>query len=304
LSSRSFILLAMILGLLALSPASSAFSSGSLVLTVYSDGYVVVAQSFSVDPKASSIQVPLLSPAISDLVATDQNGAPLSYGFSQSSSNITVYSLGATEVNLRYVTGSLTSKNGTVWTFAFDAKYNSTVELPQFSSLVAVSGAPYSINETNQTPEMRLSAGTWRISYGVSIQTTSTTSTNVSTGSQSSNSGGVQPGGVGGLTAAEVDIGVLLVAAFAALGFYFLWWRRRGIGRIGEDLRPDDVQVLNFIQEKGGKVLEPEIRMRFALPKTSAWRQIKRLERLGYVKVTKIGSQNQIELLKEKSPGA
>ena len=65
------------------------------------------------------------------------------------------------------------------------------------------------------------------------------------------------------------------------------------------ELRPDDVKVIEFISEKGGKVLEPEIRMRFALPKTSAWRQIKRLERLGYVKVTKIGSQNQIELLKK-----
>ncbi|MBI3840744.1 MAG: hypothetical protein HY297_02115 [Thaumarchaeota archaeon] len=64
------------------------------------------------------------------------------------------------------------------------------------------------------------------------------------------------------------------------------------------------MQVLNFIQEKGGKVLEPEIRMRFALPKTSAWRQIKRLERLGYLKVTKIGSQNQIEFLKNREPGA
>ena len=84
----------------------------------------------------------------------------------------------------------------------------------------------------------------------------------------------------------------------------YRWWKKGGIGPVSKDLRPDDVQVLNFIQEKGGKVLEPEIRMRFALPKTSAWRQIKRLERLGYVKVTKIGSQNQIEILKERGAGA
>jgi len=36
------------------------------------------------------------------------------------------------------------------------------------------------------------------------------------------------------------------------------------------------------------------------LPKTTAWRQIKRLERLGYVTVTKIGSQNQIEIVKNR----
>jgi uncharacterized membrane protein len=64
------------------------------------------------------------------------------------------------------------------------------------------------------------------------------------------------------------------------------------------ELRPDDAKVIGFISEKGGKVMEPEIRTKFALPKTSAWRQIKRLERLGHIKVTKIGSQNQIELVK------
>ncbi|HKT22563.1 MAG TPA: hypothetical protein VJR06_08150, partial [Nitrososphaerales archaeon] len=80
----------------------------------------------------------------------------------------------------------------------------------------------------------------------------------------------------------------------------FLLRRRRAIPNKG-DLRPDDVQVLGYIREKGGKVLEPEIRTRFALPKTSAWRQIKRLERMGYVRVTKVGSQNQIELLKDRN---
>ena len=79
----------------------------------------------------------------------------------------------------------------------------------------------------------------------------------------------------------------------------YLRRRRAPLEPQGVELRPDDVKVIEFISEKGGKVLEPEIRMRFALPKTSAWRQIKRLERLGYVRVTKIGSQNQIELLKK-----
>ena len=92
-----------------------------------------------------------------------------------------------------------------------------------------------------------------------------------------------------------------IALAFVALAA-LLYLRGRKNGPLDSqnlELRPDDVKVIEFISEKGGKVLEPEIRMRFALPKTSAWRQIKRLERLGYVKVTKIGSQNQIELLKK-----
>lgn len=98
----------------------------------------------------------------------------------------------------------------------------------------------------------------------------------------------------------------LLVAAIVVAAGGFLFVRRsRGAatGPETSELRPDDVKVIEFISEKGGKVLEPEIRMRFALPKTSAWRQIKRLERLGYVKVTKIGSQNQVELVKGRQGG-
>jgi uncharacterized membrane protein len=299
--------------MLLLSPASAASAPNSrlLLLRVFSDGYVNIAQTFTVDSKASSIQVPLLSNMISDLVATDQNGSPLSYGFSQGSSNLTVYTLGATEVNLHYDTDSLTGKNGTVWTLAFSAGYNSTVVLPQYSTLESVSGTPYSINQTDNQPEMTLSPGDWTVRYGVPIQATTTTtastvggfsSSSTTAGSSVTGSTGTAPtGGGNGSGMQEALELVLLAAAIVGVCVYYWWWRGRNLGRIGGDLRPDDLQVLNFIRDKGGKVLEPEIRMKFALPKTSAWRQIKRLERLGYVKVTKIGSQNQIELLKDRS---
>jgi uncharacterized membrane protein len=287
-------LLAILVVLLLVAPASLAVSPRSLTLRVYSDGYVSVAQTIPVSEKASSIQVSLLSSMVSGLVATDQNGSPLSYGFSKGT-NITVYTLGATLVNLRYDTDSLTGKNGTVWTLTFSAQYNSTVILPQYSTIGSVSGAPSSINQTNGSPEMTLLPGNWKISYGVPLGSVSTSTTALSTASSSGNS--TVPGG----TSSQFPWGLGIAAAVAvAGGAATLWRRRRSPGKIGGDLRPDDAQVLNFIQENGGKVLEPEIRMRFALPKTSAWRQIKRLERLGYVKVTKIGSQNQIEILRER----
>jgi uncharacterized membrane protein len=88
-------------------------------------------------------------------------------------------------------------------------------------------------------------------------------------------------------------------------GGVILWLRRgRSLGPASNELRPDDLKVLDFINERGGRVLEPEVRMKFALPKTTAWRQIKRLERLGYVRVTKVGSQNQIEILRERASSA
>jgi uncharacterized membrane protein len=257
-------------------------------------------QTLSVNAKATAVQVPLVSPIISDLVATDQNGSPLSYQYSPGGENITVYTLGATLVKVDYGTGTLTGKNGTVWTLTFGAKYNSTVVLPQFATVESISGTPYSFNQTDSYPELALSAGEWRISYGVPFESTSGTGT-TSTGTSGTPTGVGQVGPPGSVVSeAEWEAVVAAVAAVGgALTYWF--WKRRELGPVGAGLRPDDLQVLNFIRDKGGKVLEPEIRMKFALPKTSAWRQIKRLERMGYVKVTKIGSQNQIELLKDRS---
>jgi uncharacterized membrane protein len=292
----SIFILGVSMALLAAAPASATYTSTGLLLTVYSDGYVHVAQSFSVDRNATSVQLPLLSAEVSDLVATDQDGSPLSYGFG-AGGNITVYTLGASAVTLRYDTNSLTSKNGSIWTLAFSTGSNSTVLLPPLSTLSSVSGTPYSINETGTSPEVTLPAGAWEIGYGVPItspnSTTTATAPNTTTGS-STETKTSSPAG-----AETIILGAAVVLAVLAAGIYV--WRRQG-GTPGRgELRPDDVQVLDFIREKGGKVLEPEIRMKFALPKTSAWRQIKRLERLGYVRVTKIGSQNQIELLKGRA---
>ena len=319
------LLVAVFLSLLA-APAALAAGTRSLTLRVYSDGYVSVTQVVPADPKATTVQVPLLSNAVSNLVATDQNGSPLSYGFSPGGTNITVYTVGATLVTLRYNTNSLTGKNGTVWTLSYSALYNSTVILPLNSTMISVSGTPYTINETDQYPEATLSPGAWEIEYGVPFATSTTTTATGTQGGPGSSSAtttattgtgagagtttattaastatGGGPGSPPSLSPAEV-LGVVVLAVVAG-GLSFLWWRGRGASA-GADLRPDDVQVLNFIREKGGKVLEFEIRTRFALPKTSAWRQIKRLERLGYIRVTKIGSQNQVEILKEREGDA
>ena len=65
------------------------------------------------------------------------------------------------------------------------------------------------------------------------------------------------------------------------------------------DLRPEDREVIRFIAQRGGKVLEAEIREMFPnMPRTSVWRLVKRLEKMEIVSVKRIGLQNQIELRK------
>jgi uncharacterized membrane protein len=341
----AFLSLAVLVVLVVVQQAVAQPSTSSVELRVYDDGTVAVTQVLSVPSNDTSVSVQLLSSLIANPVVTDQNGSSLY--FQITGENVTVYTIGATGVTLAYDTAALTSKQGTVWTLAFQALYNTTVTLPDGSTLTSVSGTPNSIGTADGSPVVVVSKGDWTMDYGVPVQvvssstssasststgatvTSTTTSSTSSTSSISSISSAASPslavstyttlgtssGSTGrtgqgqsptsGSSGTAVYLAVAVIVVLVVAGLLLLVRQRRGVplDPKNSELRPDDIKVIEFISEKGGKVLEPEIRMRFALPKTSAWRQIKRLERLGYVKVTKIGSQNQVELVKGRPGG-
>lgn len=60
-------------------------------------------------------------------------------------------------------------------------------------------------------------------------------------------------------------------------------------------LREDDRLVLKYIVDKGGEALLAEIRNAFSLPKSTAWRLMRRLEREELVEITKFGNQNMVK---------
>ena len=65
------------------------------------------------------------------------------------------------------------------------------------------------------------------------------------------------------------------------------------------EMREDDKDIIKFISERGGEVLESDLRKKFLQPRTTMWRAVKRLERLGVVEITKKDLQNMVKL-KEK----
>jgi len=98
-----------------------------------------------------------------------------------------------------------------------------------------------------------------------------------------------------------IVVGVAILA-FSIGGFVFLKRRpvsaKRILGNLS-DLRQEDREVIEFIAQRGGKVIEGEIRESFPdLPRTSVWRLVRRLERMEIVSITKVGKVNQIELRK------
>jgi uncharacterized membrane protein len=65
------------------------------------------------------------------------------------------------------------------------------------------------------------------------------------------------------------------------------------------DMRDDDKKIVKFISENGGQVLESDLRKKFLQPRTTMWRAVKRLERLGVVETSKKDLQNLVRLKKD-----
>ena len=61
-------------------------------------------------------------------------------------------------------------------------------------------------------------------------------------------------------------------------------------------LRFDDRDVIRFLAESGGEAFATEIRERFEIPRTSAWRMIRRLQREGIVDVRSVGGQSLVRI--------
>jgi uncharacterized membrane protein len=102
------------------------------------------------------------------------------------------------------------------------------------------------------------------------------------------------------------------LVVLAAAGYIFL--RRRGsplppprpdeptvnvdldaVFKARPNLRTDDKAMLRFIQDRGG-VFATEARDQFNIPKSSAWRMIKRLEDEGLLRVTSVGRETYLQL--------
>jgi len=58
----------------------------------------------------------------------------------------------------------------------------------------------------------------------------------------------------------------------------------------------DDREVIRYITESGGELFSNEIRERFDIPRTSAWRMLRRLQGLEILEERKVGGQSLVSI--------
>jgi len=291
--------------------ASSApnYTMTSTSLIISGDGSTGVNQTLSLPQNVTSVGLPLFAKQVGNVLAVNQDGSPVSYSID--GGNITLYTLGATKVSLSYDTDALTTKQGTVWQMSFTSLSDTSLTLPFESTLLSFSSTPTSLSTVNGSPSLVLSAGSWQVSYGLPLlgftstkaSTTSTaaTMTTARSGvitSTSSTQGGI-PASSPTAQVSPLSIAAILgSAAVVAVAAALVKKGGTGGGGVSAALRFDDKEILRFVKEKGGRAIEAEIRQRFSIPRTSAWRQARRLEKMGFVKISKLGTQNQVELVR------
>ena len=61
-------------------------------------------------------------------------------------------------------------------------------------------------------------------------------------------------------------------------------------------LSPLDRDIIEVVEKSGGSILQSELQKRLGVPKTTLWRHIRKLERMGIIQVVKEGGYNKIVL--------
>jgi len=298
-----------VLVLLAISvPIQNSFGSNrTLDFSLFPDGSTHVFYELESDPYFPDIQVSLFGDSIENLVVEDENGFLLSSEPYESNSNLyEIETLGASTILINYDTYSLVSKNGKVWTFAIDAPTEFTLLMPKNSVIVGMTTFPIDMSEEGDKTKMFLPSGPSELTYFLTIaESSQPLPPEVDTTSD-------------GLHNSVLPIlAIITIAAIAAI--VYKKSKKPKLEKspkvpqelekpfnlestlADEGVREDDKEIIKFIHENGGEVLESELRKKFLQPRTTMWRAVKRLERQGKIEISKKDQQNLVKLKNQET---
>jgi uncharacterized membrane protein len=139
----------------------------NLFLTVYSDGFVSVDYTLLVDPASPTQNITVFGEVLEDLLIVDKDGLPLDYTFIDSVIN--VYSLGADEAEVTYLTQDLTSKEGRYWTLTIDAPTATVIVLPEETTIISLNQVPETIETIDNRIELQMNASLIELTYVIGV---------------------------------------------------------------------------------------------------------------------------------------
>jgi len=311
-------------------PIQTSFSSTrTLDLTLYSDGSTHVSAQLDVDPLEPDFEVNLFGPSVDNFVAVGENGFLLSTEIIDD--KVTIHTFGSSFITINYDIHDLISKEGRVWTFSLNSTTDYSLLMPPNSIIVGMNALPSNMDLVNEQTKLELNTGLSEINYIFGTTTPPTTTPPTTTPPTTTPPTTTPPTTTPPTTTPEqpiIDIstlsliGVVITAVIA--GVIIMIKRKQTkpspilqtevisdskvntdsldtqtIFNMRPEMREDDKEIVKFISENGGQVLESDLRKKFLQPRTTMWRAVKRLERQGVIEISKKDLQNLVKLKKE-----
>jgi uncharacterized membrane protein len=289
-------------------PIQTSFSSTRpLELIIYSDGSTHVSTQIDVDPLEPDFVLNLFGKSIDNFVAVGDTGFLLSEEIV--GDKATIDTLGSSSIIIDYDVQDLISKEGRVWTFSFDSPSDYTLLMPKNSVIVGINGLPNNMELVDEQTKLNLTAGLSEINYIFATSTNPTTPKPIQDESLFN----------------YVNVAVVVGPIIAAVIGVVLMLKRKQLKSLPSiiqtepisekqietksidtetifsfrpEMREDDKEIVKFISNNGGQALESELRKKFLQPRTTMWRAVKRLERLGVIEIDKKDLQNLVKLKK------
>jgi uncharacterized membrane protein len=287
---------------------TSVSSTRTLELIMYSDGSTHISTQLDVDALSPDFELDLFGPSVNNFVTIGDDGFLLSSEIIGNKATIDTF--GSSSITVEYDIHDLISKEGRVWTFSFNSTSDYTLLMPSSSIIVGMSTIPKNMEIMEEQTKLELSSGATEINYilGTPQNPTDTPSTNPTSPTED--------------YTIPIIFGGLIVAGVAGASIIIKRNKSKSLPSpiqteiISEkpteekfvdpqaifdfvpDMREDDKKIVKFISESGGQVFESELRKRFLQPRTTMWRAVKRLERLGVIEISKKDLQNLVILKK------
>ncbi len=252
----------------------------SIELLLFSDGWADVTIRLNLTGEEIFTVLPLLGePSL--LIVTDEEGLPLNFTLEEGS--LVVETLGARGIEVSYQTPSLTSKTGEVWNASVNVgvQVEVTFVLPERSAVVGLSSPPRRV----ETRDGRIAVtfvgkGAW-VSYVIELPrvTPAETISPTQTPSEPSTPGASRSGVEYMLPIAAA---VLAVVAFVAIKVV------RAPKRAVRSLERVDEVILKKLEEMGGSAYQADLIRALEMPRTTAWRRIRRLAQAGLLEIKEV----------------
>ena len=214
-----------------------------------------------------------------------------------------IQTFGSSNIKIEYDIHDLVSKQGKLWTFYLDSPSNFTLLLPQNSAIVGMTNLPINMEIINDQNQLTLSSGKTEIDYFFSANA-------IPNPIENTNQEDYSIFGIIGAISAIILISIIIIIRSkqknvesipnqdVTIRYQNNVLDIETIFKLKPDLREDDKELVKFIFDNNGEVLESELRKKFLQPRTTMWRAVKRLEREGVIEIEKKDLQNLVKLRK------